>query len=667
MADSLHNSSSLTNTTDSTIFRLDGSSNTILDEFLLANFNGLNESTKSNNSTNGSSIQLTDSSHTIDDFPGFAQGDDCPDTENKDPFKDVFYHISPLKDSTNILFYNRPLYEGILSTLSKEFANFPPLSTTKFRVKTHVDGLQCILTMERSVLSLCASGPGHSLWKEKNFKKLSENMYRSFVKETDSVLNTSLLDQDKESLSASQVSTQPNQSGLITIMEEAREETPGVIRTQELPDIATDPQDTPVMRRICILMDMIHSLQGGVNTMQAEIRTLTKEVNELASQTAYRTVDETHIGDTVIETINETELSEPNNSKDLSPTSQPSTPCTPYSEVLKEKTVAKQPPKQQNANRPVIAENTDGLQRTSTPKTQNQQHSEMPLTTPRLNQQRNKEHRPESHTEPRIQPSQSNRIAAKKVLLIGDSIISPVNPRGLKKEVFKHSISGAKIDHIFDQSNIFNMNQFSDIIIFVGGNDASSGTDIEYFQELYEQVILNIKKDNESCQIYLCNMSPRRDADTVEVNEAIHSLCQDHNLTMVDINKAFHDKRGKVIERYYDDDLIHLSTSGTKRLLGEIEEIINIVESFENCTFKSRHQKRGRVQKGFSKTSGHRSSNGPRRDRPSQNRGWNTSNEATCYKCGETNHETRQCRHKEQLKCHYCGFYGHKSGRCLNQ
>ena len=120
-------------------------------------------------------------------------------------------------------------------------------------------------------------------------------------------------------------------------------------------------------------------------------------------------------------------------------------------------------------------------------------------------------------------------------------------------------------------------------------------------------------------------------------------------------------------ERYYDDDLIHLSISGTKRLLGEIEEIINIVESFENCTFKSQHQKRGRVQKRFSQTSGQRSSNGPRRDRPSQNRGWNTNNEATCYKCGETNHETRQCRHKEQLKCHYCGFFCHKSGRCLNQ
>ena len=665
MADSLHNSCSLTDSTVSTIFRLDGSSNTILDEFLLANFNGLNESTKSNNSTHGSSIQLTDSSHTIDDFPGFAQGDDCPDKEMKDPFNDVFYHISPLKDSTNIIFYNRPLYESILTGLSKEFADFPSQSAKKFRVKTHVDGLQCILTMERSLMSLCASGAGHSIWKEKNFKKLSENMYRSFVKDTDSVLNTSLLDQDKESLSASQVSTQPNQSGLITIMEEAREDTPGVIRIQQPPDSATDPQDTPVMRRICILMDMIHSLQGGVKTMQDEIRTLTKEVNDLASQAVYRTVDETRIADTsretVIETINETKLSDGNGSKGLDPISEPS---TPYSEALQGPTAQNE----HSSNRPLRAEvpqlGTEDIQRTSTPKVSNQ--ADWPRSAPRTSEQRDQRRRKENRPETNSQPPQPRSDSTKKVLLIGDSVISPVNPKGLKKEVFKHSISGANIDHIFDQSNIFDMSKFSDVIIFVGGNDASKGADMEYFEELYEQVILNLKKDSEACKIYLCNMSPRSDADTVEVNQVIHRLCQEHSLTMVDINKAFHDKRGKVIERYYGDDLIHLSTSGVKRLLGEINEEINIVDDFENCAFNHRYQKRGRIQKRSSRSNSQNSTNVPRRrGRPTQSRDNNTR--AACYKCGETNHETIRCRHKEQLKCHDCGYFGHKSGRCLNQ
>ena len=667
MAD-LHNVSTLSGATDSTIYRLNESTSTILDELANYNFNGTSMSTSTNNTTSNST-QLTDSSHTIDDFPGFAPGDDCPKSEVDDLFHDVFYHVTPLKDSTNIIFYNRKLYEMVLTGLSQEYADFPTQNTKKFRVKTHVDGLQCILTMERSVLSICASGPGHQVWKQKKFKKLSENMYRGYVKNTNSALDTSVNIQDKESLSASLVSTQPNQSGLITILEEG---TPGGIRIQEQPDIATDPQDTPVMRRICIMMDMIHSLQNGVSTMQNEIRTLTKEVNELASQATYKTVDETHISNTVIESINETDLMEHTDSKGLQ-----STPLANphYSAVLKEKTGAnrepgqknKQQPNQQNANRPVFAEvqQLGGLQRTSTPKMPNQQQSDTQVSTPRLNQQRNKEPRSENQPQPRIQP---NRKSTKKVLLIGDSVISPVNPKGLKKEVFKHSISGAKIDHIFDQSDIFNMKQFSDIIISVGGNDASSGTDVEYFEERYEQVILNLKQANDASQIYLCTISPRCDTDTDDFNQAIHRLCQEHNLTMVDINEVFYDKQGKVIERYYSDDLIHLSTSGVKRLLGEIEKHINIVESFENCAFKSRPQKRGRDQKGFSRqTDGNRSSNRPRRGRPSSTNGSNRNNNVACYKCGETNHETSQCRHKEQLKCHYCGFLGHKSGRCLNK
>ncbi|MEW8546067.1 MAG: GDSL-type esterase/lipase family protein, partial [Candidatus Thiodiazotropha sp.] len=374
--------------------------------------------------------------------------------------------------------------------------------------------------------------------------------------------------------------------------------------------------------------------------------------------------------ETVIETVNETKQSQCSASGGQVPISQPS---TPYSEVLQQ-TVSTTVSNQQNASRSIAATpqpSTDGLQRTSTPKTPNQQHTDRPHTTPRLSQQ----HRQGSHPESRSRPSQQRRNLRKKILLMGDSVISPVNPRGLKKEVFKHSISGARIDHIFDQTNIFNMNQVSEVIIFVGGNDASNGTDIEYFEELYEQVILNLKQVNDTCQIYLCNMSPRSDTDITEVNQVIHRLCQDHNLTMVDINSAFYDKRGRLIERYYSDDLIHLSTSGVKRLLGEIDKEINIVENFDNCSFKSRYQKRGHVQKRSSQTNNQRSGRNSERSSSNLRRGRSVkyrennsvNNGAACYKCGETNHQTSRCKHQEQLKCYYCGFYGHKSGRCLNQ
>ena len=128
--------------------------------------------------------------------------------------------------------------------------------------------------------------------------------------------------------------------------------------------------------------------------------------------------------------------------------------------------------------------------------------------------------------------------------------------------------------------------------VYVGGNDASSGTDIEYFEELYDQVIQNLKEINSSCKIYLCNASPRGDTDVSDVNKVIHRLCQQHNITMVEVNKEFYNSQGLIIGCYNDDDSIHLSVSGVKRLLGIINKEINIVENFESCVFKGRHQKK---------------------------------------------------------------------------
>ena len=104
-----------------------------------------------------------------------------------------------------------------------------------------------------------------------------------------------------------------------------------------------------------------------------------------------------------------------------------------------------------------------------------------------------------------------------------------------------------------------------------------------------------------------------------------------------------------------------------KRLLGEINKVINIVANFESCTFKRHYQKKGHTHK----TNNWKSVSGPKTGKYKQNKNninSGASNSSACYKCGETNHETRLCKHKEQLKCFDCGFYGHKSGRgCLNK
>ena len=64
-----------------------------------------------------------------------------------------------------------------------------------------------------------------------------------------------------------------------------------------------------------------------------------------------------------------------------------------------------------------------------------------------------------------------------------------VNPKGLSQKVFKNGISGAKIYEFCNKVKVFDLNQFSHVVIYVGGNDTSNSVDIEYFEEVYDQLI----------------------------------------------------------------------------------------------------------------------------------------------------------------------------------
>ena len=599
-----------------------------------ANSSGLTESSP------GSSVLLADS-RAMEELSGF---DSNLDSDMNDPFNNIFYHVMPAKDSTNILFYNKPLFNNILTVLSKEF-KFPSEDTKKFHIRTHVDSKRCNIYIDRDMMSVCASGPGHVFWKENNLKKLSENMYRSFVRETNSVLNTSLEITDNQSLSGSQVSTHENQSGSnYTTLEEVEVIPPGEPETQQLgePSVqvhveSTQPQDTPIMRQISTLMDMIHTLQGQITTLTSQVNDL---VCQAANKTIYRTVDETSISATLNGAENEETVNDTTEDNDRDISAAPSISLTPAPDTS----------------------SNERVRRTSTPKMPKQQNPYRPHPAQRPKQQQNTRSLPR----PKPRSSLQDKKNQKDILLIGDSLFSSINPKGLKQGVFKQGIPGAKVDDIFHQVKVFNINQFSHVIIFVGGNDASSGSDTEYFEERYEQVIQYLKQVNSSCKIYLCSVCPRSDTDTSDVNEAIHRVCQHNDIHMIDLNKAFYDKHGAIVGRYYADDSIHLSASGVKRLLGVIDSEISLVADYDRCVFVNRQRRKLRAHKRQGQVRSQRlSAHDSRRVNP-RNHTSSSNIDTFCYKCGESNHTTGRCRHAEQLKCFHCGFYGHKSIRCQN-
>ena len=209
-------------------------------------------------------LEDSDSLALQDEWSGVSESD--MEFEITDPFQGIFYHLMLSKDNTTIIFYNKPLYNKLLAVPCKQF-KFPSEGTQTFTVKMHVhDKKACFLYTYKRMMTIRASGLGHLLWKENHFKKLSQNMYKSFVKETNSVYNSSNTtdSQGNQSLSASQASTQPNQSGTIYTATEGTEEEPPVVPVAEQPGQVhpTHLQDTPLLHHILTLIDMIHKQQS---------------------------------------------------------------------------------------------------------------------------------------------------------------------------------------------------------------------------------------------------------------------------------------------------------------------------------------------------------------------------------------------------------------------
>ena len=133
-------------------------------------------------------------------------------------------------------------------------------------------------------------------------------------------------------------------------------------------------------------------------------------------------------------------------------------------------------------------------------------------------------------------------LSTKRTLLIGDSILSPINLKGIVKGVPKHSKSGAKIRDIVEDITSYNIKSFRAVVLSVGGNDASSNTDIELFEEKYDQIISLVKTGNRDCKLYLCCISPRGDADVRNYNVCIGRLAtywEKHNVTLIEESESF--------------------------------------------------------------------------------------------------------------------------------
>ena len=199
----------------------------------------------------------------------------------------------------------------------------------------------------------------------------------------------------------------------------------------------------------------------------------------------------------------------------------------------------------------------------------------------------------ETTVEERDNPSSPNSL---NTLVVGDSIFKGINRNGLKQGVRVCVKNGAKLKDIWDEISVYDLKLFKNIVVCVGGNDCSSRTEVNSFEEKYDELLGLIKAANSTCNIYMCKVVPRGDVDVTEVNLSIEQVAKDWRMHQVKIiestNQLFFGPDSLPCALYFTEDGIHMSQSGTKRVIDAINRHVSIVHDFNLCVFHTGNQRR---------------------------------------------------------------------------
>ena len=511
------------------------------------------------------------------------------DSHILDPYEGIFYSSQQNDANTAIQFKSSVLCDLVRNKISADFNH--PADVTLFNISTRVQNVKCLLSFDLETEGLEISGLGHKLWTENKFRRKMPEFLQQMVVVTNS-----------NQQSSSSRHHLPDQ------------------QTQEFmngpPDVsATDKQTSPENTENNLLL---HTICEELHNLKSETKVLREEIKIIKEQRpTYAAIlsRDSHSTDSSQQQSGNKSLEVTASSPDNSITDSTTSPTV-----------------SQQAINVVISDRTSPINDRSPPNDQ--------LNTPR-------------RTPAERQVQTDNSTSQKNVLILGDSILHGINPKGLKNNVHKHSVSGGQIKTIISDIEMFDLSQFHTVILYIGGNDISRNRDLELIEEEYDQLVAIIKAGNENCKVVLCKVAPRGDVDVNQINLIIERLSLHHQAECVDTYRSFHDRHGKIIARFLNEsDHLHLSKSGTKRILAEIDTSIKIVHDFSKCVFFGKsnqfvHQ--------------HRHSRSPRH--PFGTRHYRPQS-IRCMNCNESSHLTEECRHRAPIKCWLCGLSGHKQDSC---
>ncbi len=214
----------------------------------------------------------------------------------------------------------------------------------------------------------------------------------------------------------------------------------------------------------------------------------------------------------------------------------------------------------------------------------------------------------------------------RKTLIVGDSVLKGIHQRGLSDTTVILSRPGATATEIAQRLKEWDLKTYKAVIIYVGGNDAASGSIQQAHMEL-KDVIDSLQRQN--ITVYLCTLCPRVDVDIVPTNNMLRQLSQDIGVNLIENYGAFIYANGYVARHYYMRDGIHLNNSGSRTLVASINRHVAVIK--QGTTVRSaRNDDKSNV-----------AGNGRQQGYTPRNNG-----HVFCTICHMSTHHTRECRRR---------------------
>ena len=648
-------------------------------------------------------IVQEESDFSFDENSGFSESSDLQlqmeesklnETIN-DKFEGVLYNILS-NDSTNrfsIMFSNPDLYSKFIKSLEKEIEPQRPVTEM-----TRIEDQSCVITAHENESSISVKGPGSKLWCDTRFQLHATKLFQEYASETNEIIEGL---QHPTAVQTNSQSSTPHTNRRLqndTPWSPVRVEQTSDTLLKQISDSQNEIKDTQseMKGQLATLMELVLNLQGQLNEVKtkSKIQTLKQENDEIEdlSQSAHETEN--------LNNSNTQAKEPPTHTPEMNTTYNVMPGEASYSQIVAHRDeVINISHEQTTTNQNTIGENVrvENAKDSESRSTQKESRAQLPSSEPRA-------------------PAQT----ANKTIIIGDSLLAGVNRKGLKNGVHCQSFSGATVSMIQEKIKMFDLSEFHNVVIYVGGNDSGNPVNMANFKDNYSKLLDYIRSKNTTCKIFVCGSCPRGDTDVEDINCIIKSLATSHNATFIDEYLAFYDNNRQLRTKFYGiRDWVHLSNSGVKRLLGTIHKFLPIVEDFHYVVYS--HKNNVSAQKQFrpenrdqqSSERGYLSYQSGQHSQPQHNNRFDRnrsdvhpSNATTmgshdqyeshqhhsrdqsdswwtrgrngrsqekstvperCMKCGLTNHTTSACRHKRQLLCYSCHNYGHKDSICWNE